>query len=76
MRFKASGMSYDCLEVGTLTPGGERPAEVLRAGEVGYMHGGIKSVTDARVGDTIVLNAQHETVEPLADYQEPVPDLS
>ena len=62
VRFKASGMAYDCLEVGTLTPGAERPCEVLRSGEVGYLHGGIKSVNDARVGDTIVLNREHEEV--------------
>ena len=41
-------------QVGTLAPGKERPCEVLHAGEVGYMHAGIKSVSDARVGDTLV----------------------
>lgn len=65
VRFKASGMAYEALEVGTLSPGAERPCASLRAGEVGYMHGGIKSVTDARVGDTIVLNKMHEEVTPL-----------
>ncbi|KAL1522721.1 hypothetical protein AB1Y20_017696 [Prymnesium parvum] len=73
VRFKASGKAYEALEVGTLTPGAEKPAEALRAGEVGYMYGGIKSVSDARVGDTIVLNKAHEEVEALADYMEPIP---
>lgn len=73
IRFKNSGMAYEAIEVGTLTPGAERPAEALRAGEVGYMHGGIKSVTDARVGDTIVLNKNHAEVSALGGYMEPMP---
>ena len=75
VRFVASEMEYDVLEVGTLAPGREMPCEVLRAGEVGYLQGAIKSVNDARVGDTIV-NARDpdkESLEPLAGYQEPVP---
>ena len=73
MHFAASGMEYEVLEVGTLSPGGQQPKGELRAGEVGYMHGGIKSVNDARVGDTMV-NARSEVqLPPLAGYQEPVP---
>ena len=34
---------------------------------------GIKSVNDARVGDTIVSARETEDVEPLSGYQEPVP---
>jgi GTP-binding protein LepA len=75
VRFVASGMAYDVLEVGTLAPGREKPCEVLRAGEVGYLHGAIKSVTDARVGDTIV-NARQTNEDSggaLEGYREPVP---
>ena len=62
-----------CIQVGTLPPGAEKPAEVLRAGEVGYMHGAIKSVNDAKVGDTIINVRDGRPVEPLAGYCEPVP---
>jgi len=75
VRFVASGCEYDVLEVGTLAPGREQPTEVLRAGEVGYMHGAIKSVNDARVGDTMVnaRAAESADLQPLPGYQEPVP---
>ena len=82
MCFAATGVEHDVVEVGTLTPGAERPATVLRAGEVGYMHGGIKSVGDARVGDTITLvrarnappgsTAKPSAAAALPGYKEPV----
>ena len=43
--------------------------ENLRAGEVGYMIAGIKSVADTRVGDTITL-AKRAAKEQLSGYQE------
>jgi GTP-binding protein LepA len=73
VRFVASGKEYEVLEVGTLAPGREQPTDVLRAGEVGYLHGGIKSVTDARVGDTIVNAREDAKLEALSGYKEPVP---
>ena len=71
--FLNSGSSCEVLEVGTLAPGREKPCEVLRAGEVGYLHGGIKSVTDARVGDTIAAKGGAAGAEALPGYTEPVP---
>jgi len=75
IRFVAGQCEYECLEVGTLAPGKEMPTDVLRAGEVGYMHGAIKSVTDARVGDTIISAKVAEADRPMAldGYCEPVP---
>ena len=73
IRFAASMMEYEVLEVGTLAPGSEKPCDVLRAGEVGYVTAGIKSVNDARVGDTILKANDREGVEALDGYQEPVP---
>ena len=72
VRFSYSGSEYEALEVGVLTANGQAQTEVLRAGEVGYLHGGIKRVDDARVGDT-VLEAVKGTPEPLPGYREPVP---
>ena len=39
--FPASGKVHEVLEVGVLTASGQRPTDVLRAGEVGYLHGAI-----------------------------------
>ena len=54
-----------------MAPGQQTPVDVLRSGEVGYMHGGIKAVADARVGDTITLHAEPAEAA-LEGYQEPV----
>jgi len=70
-------VEHEVLEVGALTPGGERPTSMLRAGEVGYVHGGIKAVADARVGDTIIACRGSDKSAPLTPalpgYREPVP---
>jgi len=77
IRFVNTGVEHEILDVGTLTPGGERPTPLLRAGEVGYVLGGIKSVGDARVGDTITAARPADKAgilpEPLPGYKEPVP---
>ena len=75
VHFAASGMEYEVLEVGTLIPGGQQPKGALRAGEVGYMHGAIKQVTHARVGDTICSGdaKTRAATAPLPGYSEPLP---
>ena len=55
-------------EVGYLQLG-QRPAEVLRAGEVGYLVASLRNVRDCRVGDT-VLDAEHPDIPRLAGYRE------
>ena len=52
VKMMAAGMSYSVEKVGIFTP---KPQEIseLKAGEIGYIIAGIKSVGDARVGDTI-----------------------
>jgi len=52
IRFLSTGKSYGVTEVGRLRLKLE-PAEVLGAGEVGYLVAGVKTVADARVGDTV-----------------------
>ncbi|MCX8029339.1 MAG: translation elongation factor 4 [Brevinematales bacterium] len=44
----------------------------LNAGEVGYLIGNIKSISDFTVGDTITLSS-NPTSEPLPGYREPKP---
>jgi len=52
IRMVQSGRDYEVVRVGAFSPG---PVEVseLNAGEVGFLAAGIKSVSEARVGDTI-----------------------
>ncbi|XP_029117002.1 translation factor GUF1 homolog, chloroplastic isoform X3 [Elaeis guineensis] len=50
--FMASGKDYIADEIGVLSPN-QLPVDELYAGEVGYLSASIRSVADARVGDTI-----------------------
>ncbi|KEH35649.1 putative protein-synthesizing GTPase [Medicago truncatula] len=50
--FMASGKDYFADEIGVLSPN-QLQAEELFAGEVGYLSASIRTVADARVGDTI-----------------------
>ena len=45
------------------------PSDSLSAGEVGYLFANIKTVSDARIGDTI-MNAGDTTSEPLPGFEE------
>ncbi len=45
------------------------PLPVLSAGEVGYLHANIKTVSDAKIGDTIT-DAEHPAAEPLPGFEE------
>ncbi len=66
-----TGATYLADEIGIMRPT-HMPVQELSAGEVGYVIGGIKSVADARVGDTITL-AKRPAAEPLDGYAEAVP---
>lgn len=47
-----SGNNYDVLELGLMYPN-ETPMDALYAGQVGYLITGMKTVREARVGDTV-----------------------
>lgn len=47
-----TGISYEILELGLMYPN-ETPTSSLYAGQVGYIITGMKTIRDARVGDTI-----------------------
>ena len=68
----ATGAQFDVVEVGVMRPGRLEPCGVLRAGEVGYLSASIKSVGDARVGDTITLVAR-PAEQPLPGYRKANP---
>jgi GTP-binding protein LepA len=62
---------YTVDEVGYLQLG-HKPTEVLEAGEVGYLVANLRSVSDTRVGDT-VLDAHDRASELLPGYREAKP---
>jgi len=71
--FMASGKEYQVDEVG-ITVGGKRiPVDGLRTGEVGYLYAQIKTVADARVGDTICKAGMETEIEALPGYTDVVP---
>ena len=60
VRFLASGAEHEVTEVGIMQPQ-QVPVTSLQAGEVGYIVGSIRDVSDARVGDTITLASQYKS---------------
>ncbi|HEY9846311.1 MAG TPA: translation elongation factor 4, partial [Candidatus Caenarcaniphilales bacterium] len=68
IRLMASGKEFDLDELGVLSPT-QVQVDELHAGEVGYLAAAIRSVEDARVGDTITL-AKTPAVAPLPGYVE------
>ena len=54
IKMMATGATYDVVELGVHTPKNEMKKELV-AGEVGYICGSIKSISDVKVGDTITL---------------------
>jgi GTP-binding protein LepA len=71
VRLMASKKEYEIDELGVLSPT-QIQVEELHAGEVGYIAAAIKSVEDARVGDTITL-AKNPASAMLPGYTEAKP---
>ena len=71
IRLMASGKEFDIDELGVLSPN-QIQVDELHAGEVGYIAAAIKTVEDARVGDTITL-AEAPTKQALPGYTEAKP---
>ncbi|MCK4659295.1 MAG: translation elongation factor 4 [Phycisphaerae bacterium] len=63
------GSTYIVTEVGQCMPK-PKALEVLRAGEVGYILAGIKTIVDVNIGDTITLSSRRAG-ELLPGYQPP-----
>jgi translation elongation factor EF-4 len=62
----ASKKAYDVLEVGIMHPE-MRPIAALYTGQVGYLKLGMKTTSEARVGDTFY--REDEPVEPLPGFK-------
>ncbi len=67
----SSKKSYELDEIGIMAPD-QQKVDNLHAGEVGYLAASIKSVADARVGDTITLY-NDPAIEALPGYKEANP---
>jgi GTP-binding protein LepA len=63
----ATGARNEPIEVGVFAPA-MLPVKALAAGEVGYIATGLKTVREARVGDTVTA-ARDPAPQPLAGYQ-------
>ena len=68
MRMMATGAEFTVVEVGYMRPNSMEPQKELTSGEVGYITASIKTVSDARVGDTVT-TAENPASEPLAGYR-------
>jgi GTP-binding protein LepA len=71
IRMMATGREFEVTAVGTFRPEMTAVAE-LRAGEVGYVTAGVKTVGECRVGDTIT-DASRPAREPLPGYKRAKP---
>ena len=71
VRLMSTGKEYEVLRLGVFSPESTDVKE-LHAGEVGFLCGSIKSLGDARVGDTITLAANPAT-EPVPGFKEVQP---
>ena len=69
VKMMATGAEYLTVELGRKRATSLEPCDVLEAGEVGYLAAAIKTVSDARVGDTITL-AERSALEPLDGYRQ------
>jgi GTP-binding protein LepA len=68
IQFMSTGATFEVSRVGVFTPH-MRAADELRAGEVGYIIGGIRDVRQSRVGDTLT-EAERPTARPLPGFRE------
>lgn len=68
MRMMATGAEFTVVEVGKMAATSLTPTKMLCAGEVGYITASIKTVRDARVGDTVT-TAENPASEPLEGYK-------
>ncbi|MDH5508807.1 MAG: translation elongation factor 4 [Nitrospinota bacterium] len=71
IRFMATGAQYEIDKTGVFTPKAVN-VKNLQAGEVGYITAAIRTVADAKVGDTITL-AKGGAKEPLPGFDEAKP---
>ena len=68
IKMMATGAEFDIVELGRKRATSYETCDTLEAGEVGYLAASIKTVSEARVGDTITL-ATNSAAEALPGYR-------
>jgi len=68
IRLWSNGQDFEIEGLGYQSPKAV-PSDTLSAGEVGYLSANIKTVSDAKIGDTIT-DAENPAVEPLPGFEE------
>ena len=71
IKFLSNNAVYEINELGVQTPKA-KPLKCLSAGEVGYLIGSVKNISEIKIGDTIT-HAKEESVEALPGFKEPLP---
>ena len=72
IKMMATGAKFDVVEIGRKKATHLEPCDCLEAGEVGYLAASIKTVSEARVGDTVTL-ADNPCSAPLEGYRKANP---
>ena len=68
IKMMATGAEFEIVEIGRKSATALIPCDVLEAGEVGYLAASIKTVSEARVGDTIT-HSENGAAEALSGYK-------
>ena len=71
-KLMATGSVFNVVECGLMHATTMEKTDGLYAGEVGYISGSIKTLADAKVGDTVTL-VSNPAAEPLPGYREAQP---
>lgn len=71
VQFMSTGKVYDVDKIGVIDPQFREISE-LGVGEVGFMIGGIKTVTEVKIGDTVTLQ-NNPALQPLPGFKEAKP---
>jgi GTP-binding protein LepA len=69
IQFLSTGVEHEVTEVGKLRLKLD-PEPVLKAGQVGYVVAGVKSVAEARVGDTLAIAGGEGVLQPVHGFRE------
>ena len=74
IKMMATGAEFDVVELGRKRATSYETCDTLEAGEVGYLSASIKTVSEARVGDTVTL-ASNPAKEALPGYRAAKPGV-
>lgn len=71
IKMLSSGSEYELMEVGVFTPLMNK-TKGLTTGEVGYIIAGVKTISDTKIGDTLI-NTAEPAVKPFPGFKEVKP---